>query len=92
MVSVWPMPQATPIKAERLTLCSRETMVLTAITWSGSVACRMPRKNPMATMVSRPIIDEFQCLPASYRAGCFQIRAMGDQELLQFFNALTGAG
>jgi len=35
---------ATPIQAERFTLCSRLTMVLTAMTWSGSVAWRIPSK------------------------------------------------
>ena len=50
------MPQKMPVNAARLTLFWRLTMVDTAITWSGSVAWRMPRKNPMAIMERKLII------------------------------------
>src|SRR6266566_4775234 len=36
---------------------SRLTIVDTAITWSGSVACRIPRKNPMVRMAS-PLVKQ----------------------------------
>src|SRR5260370_41796545 len=35
----------------------RLTIVDTAITWSGSVACRIPRKNPMVRMAS-PLVKQ----------------------------------
>ena len=41
-------PQSAPISAAPAVVRCRETMVATATTWSGSVACRMPRKNPSA--------------------------------------------
>ena len=50
IVSVCPMPQYTPTMAELARLRCRLTMVVTAMTWSGSVACRIPRKNPSAMM------------------------------------------
>src|SRR5439155_25331742 len=50
MVKVWPMPQSTPMSAAAPTRRCRATMVVTAITWSGSVACRMPRKKPRRTI------------------------------------------
>src|SRR6185503_757631 len=46
IVAVWPMPHSTPIRAAVRRRRSRLTMVPTAITWSGSVAWRIPRKNP----------------------------------------------
>src|SRR5215467_11071600 len=56
IVSVCPTLQKIPVQAARLILFCRLTMVVTAITWSGSVACRMPRKNPMAMMERKLII------------------------------------
>ena len=53
---MWPTPQTAPISAAWLIFRYRETMVVTAITWSGSVACRIPKKKPSATMESRLII------------------------------------
>src|SRR5438445_9444376 len=47
IVIVWPTPQRTPIHPARESVFSRLIIVDTATTWSGSVACRMPRKNPM---------------------------------------------
>src|SRR5579862_197752 len=45
-VSEWPMPQRPPIQAARAKLRSRVTIVVTATTWSASVACRRPRRKP----------------------------------------------
>ena len=45
-VTVCPTPQAAPISAEPATLRSRLTIVAIATTWSASVACLIPRKNP----------------------------------------------
>ena len=45
-----------PIKAACRMLRWRLTIVVTAMTWSGSVAWRMPRKNPRAMMEMRVII------------------------------------
>ena len=46
IVIVCPSPQAAPIIAEPRTERWRLTIVAIATTWSGSVACRMPRKKP----------------------------------------------
>src|SRR5207249_7337322 len=54
IVIVWPMPQSMPMSdAWRIDRCPL-TMVLTAITWSGSVACRIPKKKPTA-MTARKV-------------------------------------
>src|SRR5260370_33937810 len=47
------MPMSPALAIER----SRLTIVETAITWSGSVACRIPRKNPMVRMAS-PLVKQ----------------------------------
>src|SRR6266567_7131202 len=47
------MPMSPALAIER----SRLTIVDTAITWSGSVACRIPRKNPMVRMAS-PLVKQ----------------------------------
>jgi hypothetical protein len=49
------------MKAAWLTLLWRATIVVTAITWSGSVAWRMPRKKPKATMESKLITARLGC-------------------------------
>jgi hypothetical protein len=46
-VKVWPSPHSTPIEAALRTLPCRDTIVLTAMTWSASVACSMPSRNPI---------------------------------------------
>ena len=55
IVSVWPTPQSAPIIAAPPVVRWRVTMVVTAMTWSGSVACRMPRKNPSTDSARRPV-------------------------------------
>ena len=45
-------PQSTPTSPALRMERSRLTMVETAMTWSGSVACRMPRKKPNARMAN----------------------------------------
>ena len=45
-VSEWPIPQSPPIHAARRKLRSRETIVVIATTWSASVACLRPSRNP----------------------------------------------
>jgi hypothetical protein len=50
MVTVWPRPHRTPTRAALPSFRSRLTMVVTAITWSGSVAWRIPRTNPKSAM------------------------------------------
>ena len=55
MVNVWPQPQRIPIRPALAIERSRLTIVDTAITWSGSVACRIPRKNPMVRTASMPV-------------------------------------
>jgi hypothetical protein len=49
------MPISPAFTIER----SRLTIVDTAITWSGSVACRIPRKNPIARMANPLVIESF---------------------------------
>ena len=50
MVSVWPIPHTLPIRAAlRIERC-RLTIVPMAMTWSGSVAWRIPRKKPRETI------------------------------------------
>ena len=55
-VSVWPTPHSAPIKEASLIVRWRATMVVTAMTWSGSVAWRIPKKKPSAMMESKLII------------------------------------
>src|SRR5712664_3502776 len=57
MVSVWPQPQRIPMRPALAIERSRLTIVDTAITWSGSVACRIPRKNPIARIAS-PLVKQ----------------------------------
>ena len=70
MVSVWPMPQSTPISAAAPTRRCRATMVVTAITWSGSVACRMPRKKPRRRIDTRGATRAPPHVPAPRRPIC----------------------
>ena len=53
IVIVWPMPHRTPMMPACPMLRWRLTIVETAITWSGSVAWRMPRRNPRPITASR---------------------------------------
>ena len=55
MVRVCPMPQKMPVRAAFSRLRWRLTIVVTATTWSGSVAWRIPRKNPTA-IIDRKLI------------------------------------
>ena len=57
IVTVCPNPQKAPIRAARASFGWRVTIVETAMTWSGSVACRIPRKNPTASIERVPIMD-----------------------------------
>src|SRR5882762_545618 len=52
IVSVWPRPHKIPMKAALAIERSRLTMVETAMTWSGSVAWRIPKKKPIARMAN----------------------------------------
>ena len=52
-VLVWPMPQSIPIKPARRMLRCRVTIVVAAITWSASVAWRIPSRNPTPITVSK---------------------------------------
>ena len=45
-VMEWPMPQSAPIHAARRMVRSRATIAVMATTWSASVACRSPSRNP----------------------------------------------
>ena len=55
IVRVWPIPQKMPVSAAFSRLRWRLTIVVTATTWSGSVAWRIPRKNPTA-IIDRKLI------------------------------------
>jgi hypothetical protein len=57
IVIVWPNPQSAPISAAGRMLLWRLAIVVTAMTWSGSVAGRMPRKKPSARMESSGVIS-----------------------------------
>src|ERR1700693_1865164 len=61
MVMVWPQPQRMPMSAAFGMERSRLTIVETAMTWSGSVAWRMPSRNPMVKM-ARPLVIVFMAL------------------------------
>src|SRR5581483_10471110 len=61
-------------------------MVLTAITWSGSVAWRMPRKNPMAMMDSKPIMF----FTASAAAGGNSRGTLGSYESQELLHTIPG--
>src|SRR5713101_7857057 len=50
MVTVWPMPHRLPIRAALQAVRCRLTIVATAMTWSGSIACRIPRSSPKRMM------------------------------------------
>ena len=73
IVNVCPVPQNTPIHAAFEILRSRLTMVVTAITWSGSVAWRMPRKNPRA-MMERKAIRVFNAATSQSQIACDILR------------------
>jgi len=60
-----PTPQRTPIHPARESVFSRLIIVDTATTWSGSVACRIPRKNPMPRIRSPLVIVE----PSGFNKG-----------------------
>ena len=45
-VTVWPTPQNAPTSAPAPKRRVRATMVATATTWSGSVACWTPKSRP----------------------------------------------
>ena len=72
MVTVCPMPHKLPIRAAPQALRCRLTIVDTAITWSASVACRMPRRKP-STITGRLVMLVARFLPhrgGSGRTGC----------------------
>jgi len=50
-------PQNMPIRPALLMLRCRLTIVLTAMTWSASVAWRIPRKNPRVATVTTSSIN-----------------------------------
>src|SRR5258708_6432594 len=79
IVSVWPKPHKTPIHAALAMERSRLTMVETAMTWSGSVACRIPRKKPIARMANPLVITcaRSGCCSAAYRRTCAGARFTG---------------
>src|SRR5256885_4986375 len=60
IVMVWPIPHRTPTSADFPIERSRLTMVETAMTWSGSVACRMPRRKPIARMANPAVMFFYQ--------------------------------
>ena len=55
MVTVWPIPHRLPMRAAPHAVFWRVTIVATAMTWSGSVACRIPSSNP-STMIGRLVM------------------------------------
>ena len=58
-VSVWPSPHTMPTRLAAVRRRSRLTMVVTAITWSGSVACRIPISNPSKAIPSGAVVSKF---------------------------------
>src|SRR5579864_3583211 len=72
-----------PIRAARLAFRCWLTIVLTAITWSGSVACRIPRKNPITMMESNPII-RFSLLQLFHFHECQAVRRQRHRQLAVF--------
>src|SRR5580704_15267066 len=52
IVMVWPTPQNAPTRAPAPKRRVRATMVATAITWSGSVACWTPKSRPSSRIGS----------------------------------------
>src|SRR5579871_114926 len=83
IVRVCPTPQNAPVIAARLSWRWRVTMVVTAITWSGSVAWRIPRKNPTAIIEKKlpmaSLVEPFD------QAGCAQGRRPVHQEIEELF-------
>src|SRR5437867_2921589 len=75
MVSVWPTPHRTPMTMPPRSVCCRVTIVLTAITWSGSVAWRIPRKKPRAMSESTVVMA-----PSSVERGDGAPRVDGERE------------
>jgi hypothetical protein len=65
---VWPIPQKTPVIAAFRRLRWWLTIVVTAMTWSGSVAWRIPRKNPTAIMEKKLITEGAPYSDCSRRA------------------------
>src|SRR5580658_8611672 len=66
IVMVWPTPHRIPIRPACRMLRCRLTMVVTAMTWSGSVAWRMPSRNPTPITVSKFTICAIKAEPELY--------------------------
>src|SRR5579864_7042032 len=83
------MPQKMPVIAAFSRLRWRLTIVVTAITWSGSVAWRMPRKNPTATIERKLIMGALPLLACCWRA---QPVEAGRQKTQVFVHSDSGLG
>jgi hypothetical protein len=60
-VSECPIPHHRPVSSAGRSPRCRETIVVTATTWSASVACRMPSTKPSVTTSSAPLTIHASC-------------------------------